>query len=181
MKRWAEVSRSKAFGMGGQQEHMPAGDAVRPAMGASSGIQALVSPIRTIDADRVAAARSSMPTTSDVVDLADVFALLGEPNRVRILVSLLGGPMCVRDLAAVIGLSESAVSHALRLLRMHRVVEVTRSGRVAHYAIADFHVRDLLERGLEHVGHTMLLHSTASEPGHGGAGGPEVCGPGGQR
>lgn len=120
---------------------------------------------KAIDAERVAAARAALPAASDVVDLADVFALLGEPNRVRILISLLGGPMCVRDLSATIGLSESAVSHALRLLRMHRVVEVARSGRVARYAIADFHVRDLLERGLEHVGHTVLLHSTVPDSG----------------
>lgn len=121
-------------------------------------------PLRAIDSDRVALARTTMPESPDVVDLADVFALLGEPNRVRILISLLGGPMCVRDLAAVIGLSESAVSHALRLLRMHRVVEVVRSGRVAHYTIADSHVRDLLERGLEHIGHTVLVHSAAAVP-----------------
>ncbi|MCI4658478.1 ArsR/SmtB family transcription factor [Cryobacterium zhongshanensis] len=104
-----------------------------------------------------------MPSVQNVADLSDVFGLLGEPNRVRILISLLNGPMCVRDLAAAINLSESAVSHALRLLRTHRVVEVHRTGRVAHYEIADSHVRDLLELGLEHVGHTILIHVTAAE------------------
>ncbi len=109
------------------------------------------------------------------MDLSDVFGLLGEPNRVRILISLLNGPMCVRDLAATINLSESAVSHALRLLRSHRVVEVHRTGRVAHYELADSHVRDLLELGLEHVGHTMLVHATAPEPDRGCEPGATPC------
>jgi DNA-binding transcriptional ArsR family regulator len=113
---------------------------------------------RTIDAAQVALVRSAMPSDGDVVDLADVFGLLGEPSRVRILIALLNGRMSVRDLAASISLSESAVSHALRLLRAHRVVDVHREGRVAYYALADSHVRVLLELGLEHVGHTMLVH-----------------------
>ncbi len=100
-----------------------------------------------------------MPAEADVTDLADVFGLLGEPSRVRILIALLEGQMCVRDIAATIELSESAVSHALRLLRAHRVVEVHRSGRIAYYELADAHVRLLLELGLQHVGHTVLVHA----------------------
>lgn len=120
-------------------------------------------PMRTIDTEHVAVVRASLPSVEDIADLSDVFGLLGEPTRVRILISLLNGPMCVRDLAAAINLSESAVSHALRLLRTHRVVEVHRTGRVAHYKIADSHVRVLLELGLEHVGHTILIHATTAE------------------
>jgi Predicted transcriptional regulators len=120
-------------------------------------------PMRTVDAEHVAVVRASLPSVEDIADLSDVFGLLGEPNRARILISLLNGPMCVRDLAATINLSESAVSHALRLLRTHRVVEVHRTGRVAHYTIADSHVRDLLELGLDHVGHTILIHATTAE------------------
>jgi len=96
---------------------------------------------------------------ADVVDLADVFSLLGDPGRVRILIALLAGRMAVRDIAAAVDLSESAVSHALRLLRAHRVVDVSRDGRNAYYTLADAHVRILLELGLDHVGHTVLLHS----------------------
>jgi len=100
-----------------------------------------------------------MPSAADIVDLADVFHLLGDPNRVKILIALAGGLMAVRDVAAVVELSESAVSHALRLLRAHRVVSVEREGRVAYYALADQHVRELLRLALEHVGHSVLLHS----------------------
>lgn len=99
-----------------------------------------------------------MPSDADISDLADVFHLLGDPNRVKILIALAGGRMAVRDVAAVVELSESAVSHALRLLRAHRVVSVEREGRVAYYVLADQHVRDLLRLALEHVGHSVLLH-----------------------
>ena len=112
-----------------------------------------------VDAAHVATVRATMPAEGDVADLADVFGLLGEPSRVRILIALLNGRMCVRDLAAAIDLSESAASHALRLLRAHRVVEVHRSGRIAYYELADSHVRVLLELGLEHVGHTAITHT----------------------
>lgn len=99
-----------------------------------------------------------MPANQEIVDLADVFSLLGDPGRVRILIALLEGRMAVRDIAAVLELSESAVSHALRLLRAHRVVDVDREGRIAYCALADTHVRVLLELAVEHVGHTVLLH-----------------------
>lgn len=118
---------------------------------------------RRVHPEQVEQVRSSMPVAREIVDLADVFSLLGDPGRVRILIALLAGRMAVRDIAAVVELSESAVSHALRLLRAHRVVDVTRDGRIAYYALADAHVRVLLELALEHVGHTVLLHS-ANEP-----------------
>lgn len=114
---------------------------------------------RLTNADQVARVREAMPPSAAVVDLADVFNLLGEPSRVSILIALLTGPMAVRDLAAVVELSESATSHALRLLRAHRVVDVHREGRNAYYALADSHVRLLLDLALEHVGHTVLMHS----------------------
>lgn len=122
-----------------------------PAGGARSASECAV---RLVDADRVTAVRSRMPRESDVVDLAVIFGLLSDPGRVRILIALLEGEMCVCDLAATTGLSESGVSHALRLLRGPRVVEVRRAGRMAYYSLADAHVRMLLDLGLTHVGHT---------------------------
>jgi len=130
---------------------------------------------RTVNAEHVQTARSNMPLEADIANLADVFKLLGEPSRVRILIALLNGPMCVRDLAAAIDLSESAASHALRLLRAHRVVEVHRSGRVAHYEIADSHVRVLLELGLEHVDHTIMLHAAPPTAPSGTFNGQTLC------
>ncbi len=113
---------------------------------------------RVVDADRVAAVKDRMPAEQDVVDLADVFGLLSVPGRLRLLAALLEGELCVCDLAAAAGMSESATSHALRILRAHRVVSVRRSGRMAYYALADAHVRMLLDVALTHIEHSVLVH-----------------------
>ena len=109
--------------------------------------------VRVVDRDRVADVRASMPADEQVAELADVFGLLADPGRLRVLVALLEGEMCVCDLAAAAGASESAASHHLRLLRAHRVVQVRRSGRMAYYRLADSHVRMLLDIALTHIGH----------------------------
>ena len=115
--------------------------------------------VKVVDPEKVARVGRAMPPDRDVVDLADVFSLLGEPGRLRLLVALLeAGELCVCDLAAVTGMSESAVSHALRLLRAHRVVSVSRRGRMAFYRLDDGHVRMLLDLGLTHTGHTSAIH-----------------------
>ncbi|GGQ20294.1 transcriptional regulator [Streptosporangium pseudovulgare] len=113
---------------------------------------------KVVDADRVVAVRERMPAAGDLADAADVFGLLSDPNRLRLLVALLDGELCVCDLAAVTGQSESAASHALRLLRAHRIVVARRAGRMAYYRLADPHVRLLLDVALAHIEHTELLH-----------------------
>jgi DNA-binding transcriptional ArsR family regulator len=118
--------------------------------------------VRVVDAGRVDAVRAAMPAQHDVAELADVFGMLSDPGRLRVLVALLEGEMCVCDLAASAGQSESAVSHALRLLRAHRVVEARRDGRRAYYRLADSHVRMLLDVALAHVGHTTAVHPERS-------------------
>ena len=114
--------------------------------------------LRVVDRDKVAAVRESMPCDDDVTDLADVFGLLSDAGRLRLLLALLEGEMCVCDLAAASGQSESSVSHALRLLRAHRVVRVRRSGRMSYYSLEDAHVRVLLDLALTHVNHTDAMH-----------------------
>lgn len=114
--------------------------------------------VRVVDAGRIGAVRAAMPAEGDVVDLADVFGLLADPGRLRLLVALLGGELCVCDLAAAAGLSESATSHALRILRAHRVVAMRRSGRMAFYSLANAHVRMLLDLTLTHIAHSDLIH-----------------------
>lgn len=112
-----------------------------------------------VDPERVAAVRAALPAEDDVVELADVFGLLADPGRLRLLTSLLeAGELCVCDLSAATGMGESAVSHALRLLRAHRVVQARRAGRVSYYRLADSYVRLLLDLGLQHIGHTETLH-----------------------
>lgn len=115
--------------------------------------------VRVVDGDKVATVRAAMPVEADVIDAADVFSLLGDPGRLRLLIALLeGGELCVCDLAAAADLTESAVSHALRLLRAHRIVSVNRRGRMAYYRLDDAHVRMLLDLGLTHTQHTDAVH-----------------------
>lgn len=82
-----------------------------------------------------------------------MFALLGDPGRLRLLVNLIGGELTVGALSTASGLSRSATSHALRLLRASRVVAVRRSGRMAYYRLQDAHVERLLRTALAHSGH----------------------------
>lgn len=118
--------------------------------------------------------RDAMPPDGDIDDVADVFSLLGDTARLRILIALASGRRRVRDLSQITGSSESSVSHALRLLRAHRIVDVHRTGREAHYALSDSHVRALLELALDHVGHSTLLH----EIGESATRDHDTCAPG---
>lgn len=116
------------------------------------------------DPDRIAVLTRALPPEATVEELASVFGLLGDPGRLRLLVTLLeGGEVCVHDLAAVTGQSESGVSHALRLLRAHRVVVVRRSGRSAFYRLADGHVRLLLDIALSHLGHAPAARAVRTD------------------
>lgn len=114
--------------------------------------------VPVVDAARVTDVLERMPPEDEVVDTADVFDLLSDPNRLRLLVAMVDGELCVCDLAAVTGMSESAASHALRLLRAHRVVTVRRNGRRAFYRLADAHVRMLLDLAFTHTQHTDAVH-----------------------
>ncbi|MGI8536197.1 MAG: ArsR/SmtB family transcription factor [Mycobacteriales bacterium] len=114
--------------------------------------------VRLVDAPRVLAVRQQMPSQDALHDVADIFDLLSDPGRLRLLVALLSGELCVCDLAVACGQSESAVSHALRLLRAHRIVQVRRAGRRAFYRLDDAHVRLLLDLALTHSDHTGAVH-----------------------
>ena len=83
--------------------------------------------------------------------LTEIFRVLGDPTRVRILDALATSELCVGDLAARLGISESAVSHQLRLLRSARIVRPRRDGRMMFYALDDRHVLTLFKQGLRHV------------------------------
>lgn len=88
---------------------------------------------------------------TDVQAIAETFRVLGDPTRIRILDALGTGEVCVNDLATRIGISESAVSHQLRLLRTMRLVRVRRDGRQAFYAVDDHHILELLNQARTHV------------------------------
>lgn len=89
-----------------------------------------------------------------IVDqVAETFKALGDPTRVRLIHALLHEELCVSDLAALLGLTESAISHQLRLLRGLRVVRSRRDGKLIYYALDDEHVTRLFQLSLEHAGH----------------------------
>jgi DNA-binding transcriptional ArsR family regulator len=103
------------------------------------------------DLAKVAAVRGALIHPGAVADLAETFKVLGDPTRVRILDALSKAELCVCDIAALLGLGESAVSHQLRLLRAVRLVRSRREGRMVFYTLDDQHIVRLFEQGLRHV------------------------------
>lgn len=104
-----------------------------------------------IDLARVRKIRSALIAPDAVQGLAETFSALGDPTRVRILDALSHGELCVCDLAAVLGLSQSAVSHQLRLLRGIRLVKPRREGRIVFYSLDDQHIISIFKQTLQHV------------------------------
>lgn len=104
-----------------------------------------------IDLARVRKIRAALVQPDAVQGLADTFSALGDPTRVRILDALSHGELCVCDLAAVLGLSQSAVSHQLRLLRGMRLVRPRRDGRIVFYSLDDQHIMSIFKQTLQHV------------------------------
>ncbi len=104
-----------------------------------------------IDPARVARLRGALIDAGAIGDLAETFRALGDPTRVRILDALSHGELCVCDIATLLGLSESAVSHQLRLLRSLRLVRARRDGRMVYYTLDDRHILTLFRQGLRHV------------------------------
>jgi len=104
-----------------------------------------------VDQEKVANLAPLLKDQETLFDLAELFKSLGDSTRVRILHTLSHAELCVCDLAALIGISQSAVSHQLRLLRMARLVRHRKSGKMVYYSLDDEHVKSLLKLGLEHV------------------------------
>ena len=104
-----------------------------------------------IDLARVRKLRAELVAPEAVQGLAETFSALGDPTRVRILDALSHGELCVCDLAAVLGVSQSAVSHQLRLLRNIRLVRPRRDGRIVFYSLDDQHIMAVFKQTLQHV------------------------------
>ena len=107
-----------------------------------------------VDAVNEAAVRAALRSRAadeNVDRLAEMFAILGSPTRLRLLEALAERELCVCDLAAVAGVSQSAVSHHLRLLRQLRMVSFRKDGRMAYYRLNDAHVAEIIDSGLSHA------------------------------
>ncbi len=107
--------------------------------------------VRVVHLERVAAARQQALPQQELDRLALTYKVLGDQTRLKMVMALAGGEMCVCDLAAFLDLSESAVSHQLRRLKEQALVKNRRDGQVLFYSLDDDHVADLLKTGLEHI------------------------------
>ena len=104
-----------------------------------------------VDEVKVVRARAAMKSAETLAALAETFKVLGDPTRVRIAWALSREELCVCDLAALLGMSQSAVSHSLKALRDLRLVRHRKEGRIAYYALDDEHIASLLHQGVQHV------------------------------
>lgn len=107
--------------------------------------------VRVVHLDRVIRAKAEAIAENDLERLALTYKIMGDPTRLKIILALRGGEMCVCDIAAYLGLSESAVSHQLRRLREFSLVCSRRDGQVLYYSLDDDHVLDLVTVGLHHI------------------------------
>lgn len=107
--------------------------------------------VRLVNQQRVEETRRDMKPAESVMLLAETFRTLGDPNRLRIVWALSRAELCVCDLAAALGMSQSAVSHSLRALRQLRLVRYRRENKTAYYRLDDDHITHLVADGFEHV------------------------------
>lgn len=101
----------------------------------------------------VLGSKASADKNQSFVEAAELFKVLGDPTRLRILDALSAGEMRVQDIVDRLGMTQSAISHQLHTLKDHRVVKSRREGRWIYYSIDDAHVKKLFEQGMEHAGH----------------------------
>ena len=106
-----------------------------------------------VDEDKVKSVEKTLSGNSHIFQLTETFKLLGDPTRLKILLALKEEELCVCDLAVLLGVSRSAVSHQLRLLKATRLVKLRRAGKIAYYSLDDTHISELIEVAMEHMEH----------------------------
>lgn len=107
--------------------------------------------IRLINKDKVARARKIMHSDDMINKLSETFKVLGDSTRIRIISALSAEELCVCDIAILLNMSDSAISHQLRILRNLRLVKYRKEGKMAFYSLDDKHINKLLKHGLEHI------------------------------
>ena len=107
--------------------------------------------VRILNLEKVKNLRERKPSSHQLQEVSSIFRVLGDSHRAEILFLLAEEELCVCDLAAVIGLSESATSHHLRILRNLRLVRFRKKGKTVLYQLDDHHVSKLIQMGLDHV------------------------------
>lgn len=93
----------------------------------------------------------TLPDEEELYYLADLFKIFADPTRIKILYVLMKGEMCVCDIALLLHMSQSSISHQLRVLKQSRLVKFRRDGKTIFYSLSDHHVKTMLSQGLEHI------------------------------
>lgn len=106
-----------------------------------------------LDAAQVQAAEQHLIDGPTATELAQTFEALADPTRLRVVSALSHAELCVNDLATLLGMNQSTISHQLRLMRQSRLVKSRKAGREVYYTLDDEHIHDLFHRGLEHLEH----------------------------
>ena len=104
-----------------------------------------------IHGDVVKAVKEKMPDDDDLYDLAEIFKVFGDSTRIKILYVLFEAEMCVCDIAQLLNMTQSAISHQLRILKQSKLVKNRREGKAVFYSLADGHVRSIIDQGYEHI------------------------------
>lgn len=107
--------------------------------------------VTLIHEDNVKKAVNELPDDELIADLSDMFKIFGDQTRVKILMALESGELCVCDIAAVMNMSQSAISHQLRVLKQSNIVKTRREGKVVYYSISDDHVKEIFDIAMVHV------------------------------
>ncbi len=105
----------------------------------------------TIDEATAKQIEDKMPIESELYELADLFKVFGDSTRIKILYALYENEMCVYDIASLLNMTQSAISHQLRVLKQNRLVKYRKEGKIVLYTLADEHVFTILSQGIEHV------------------------------
>ena len=104
-----------------------------------------------IHEDAVKAVTDHMPDEDQLYDLAEVFKVFGDSTRIKILYVLFEAELCVCDIAQLLNMTQSAISHQLRILKQNRLVKNRRDGKSVFYSLADSHVKTIISQGMEHI------------------------------
>lgn len=104
-----------------------------------------------IDALTAEEIEEKMPMESELYELADLFKVFGDSTRIKVLYLLFENEMCVHDIAQILNMTQSAISHQLRILKQNRLVKFRKEGKNVLYSLADEHVFTILRQGMEHV------------------------------
>ena len=108
-------------------------------------------PLNHVHEDTVRRVNESIPCEEELFDLAELFKVFGDSTRVRILFVLFESEMCVCGLAELLGMTQSAISHQLQVLKKSKLVKYRRQGKTVFYSLADAHVRAIIGQGMEHI------------------------------